>query len=112
MLFGLFKTKNEKRIEELERLLARPLPRVVETTKCNVERLSAKVVIQKMCIPSSYPIYFCKRDVARKMTEKLMDAIDYKEYDDEMGNHIIEGTLKVVIDETPEMVRSLQYEED
>ena len=91
-MFG-FKSKKDKRIEELERLLAIASVKQpwVVTQEREVVTLQAKIVLEP-----GMPIEYAKETLARKMTETVKEHMTY-DLDDEQRDHILYGHLRIVI---------------
>ena len=91
-MFG-FKSKKDKRIEELERLLAIASvkqPRVI-TQEREVVTLQAKIVLEP-----GMPIDYAKEYLARLMADEIKQHMTY-DLDDDNREHILLGQLRVVI---------------
>lgn len=91
-MFG-FKSKKDKRIEELERLLAIASVKQpwVVTQEREVVTLQAKIVLEP-----GMPIEYAKETLARLMVQEVKEHMTY-DLDDEQRDHILYGQLRIVI---------------
>ena len=90
-MFG-FKSKKDKRIEELERLLVDmhfKTPVITESEK-NVRTYATGIVLEE-----NMPVEYAKEKIAIKMSEVLKDLINYDVEDDGLRK-VLKGYLKVV----------------
>ena len=98
MIFGI-KTKNEKRIEELEAENLKLIHKIVklesnDILQCDnyrVEKLIGMVRIEK-----EMPAEWAKKKIASDMAEKLMDYIRFNIENNEEGMLILTGRIDVV----------------
>lgn len=89
-MFG-FKSKKDKRIEELEAMLfMRGTPRIIES-KHNITTLGARLILEP-----DMPVEYAKEILARKMTEQIKDSMTYDLEDDSERHKILRATLKIV----------------
>ena len=91
-MFG-FKSKKDKRIEELERLLAITSvkqPRVI-TQEREVVTLQAKIILEP-----GMPIEYAKEHLAHLMVQEVKQHMTF-DLDDDNREHILLGQLRVVI---------------
>lgn len=94
MIFGI-KTKKDKRIEELEKLL----DYMSATAKPHIATIERDVVTLKckQILEPGMPVEFAKHRIARDFTEHIETQIDYDIRDSDTPYPVIEGTLRVVV---------------
>jgi hypothetical protein len=92
-MFGI-KTKKDKRIEELEKLLNYAMAQrpSIATIERDVVTLRATQILEP-----GMPVDFAKKHIAREMAEHLENHIEYDVRDSEYHSPLVEGTLYVCI---------------
>jgi len=88
-MFG-FKSKKDKRIEELEAMLTMK-PHFIETVNKKVHTLKSQTFIPS----SEIPIEWVKEDLCRKFTDQLEPFIQFDVVDVD-GRHCLTAVLNVV----------------
>lgn len=94
MMFGI-KTKKDKRIEYLESLVMAQQykrPTIIQQAK-DIQTLGASIILER-----DMPIEYAKREVTRRLIEGAEQNIYYDVEDDNRGNKILRGYLRVVIE--------------
>lgn len=92
-MFG-FKSKKDKRIEELERQLScmyMRIPKVVSQER-NVVTLKTSIVLEP-----GMPVEFAKEHLARNMVETVREHMTYDLDDDNEMRPVLHGQLQIVI---------------
>lgn len=87
-MFG-FKSKKDKRIEELERLLYIRQPQLLKVEH-NIRVLGASIILEP-----DMPVEYAKEMLARKMVEEVKESMSYDLEDDGRGNKLMRAYLKV-----------------
>jgi len=88
-MFG-FKSKKDKRIEELEAMLfMRGTPQIIKTEH-NIRVLGASLILEP-----DMPVEYAKEVLARKMVEQVRDSMTYDLEDDDHGRKLLRSYLKV-----------------
>lgn len=92
-MFGI-KTKKDKRIEELEKLL-----NYVMAQRPSIATIERDVVTLRstQILEPGMPVDFAKKHIARKMAEHLENHIEFDVRDSDCQFPIVEGTLHVCI---------------
>ena len=94
MMFGI-KTKKDKRIEYLESLVMAQQykrPTIIQQAK-DIQTLGASIILER-----DMSIEYAKREVTRRLIEDAEQNIYYDVEDDNRGNKILRGYLRVVIE--------------
>jgi len=95
-MFG-FKTKKDKRIEELEKQLSAVYMRTPKVVECksNVVTLTSSVVIDDV------PVEFLKEKLARNMVDEVKKHMrfDIDDITEDRNTKVLRGTIRVVVDQ-------------
>ena len=96
MLFGLIKTKKDKRIEELERemLVFKALPPTI-VHQFDTKRFKASVSLNPSEV-KNISQEFIKKEIAHKIADELVNYIEYTKRDSGIYGQVIEGEITIV----------------